>query len=112
LGNTLRASDARRLPRRHQQHERLDDRGPAFQDANGKRLGSIRIGPVPREQWDKVFSNRGHSTALLERKGTKTVPKGTRTILVVLQTTKRDGADSDAIADNIRLTLGAAPAKG
>jgi hypothetical protein len=84
----------------------------AFQDANGKRLGFIRIGPVPREEWDKVFSNRGHSTALLERKGTKNVPKGTRTILVVLQTIKRDGADSDAIADNISLTLGAALAKG
>lgn len=84
----------------------------AFQDAKGKRLGFIRIGPVPREEWDKVFSNRGHSTALLQRKGTKNVPKGTRSILVVLQTVKRDGADSDAIADNISLTLGAALAKG
>jgi hypothetical protein len=77
-----------------------------FHDASGKRLGLIRIGPVPREQWDKVFSNRGHSTALLERSGTKNVPKGTRSILVVLQTIKRDGANSDAIADNISLTLG------
>ncbi len=84
----------------------------AFQDAKGKRLGFIRIGPVPREEWDKVFSNRGHSTALLQRKGTKNVPKGTRSIRVVLQTVKRDGADSDAIADNISLTLGAALAKG
>ena len=41
-------------------------------------------------------------------KGTKNVPKGTRTILVVLQTVKNDGAYSDAIADNISLTLGPA----
>jgi hypothetical protein len=78
----------------------------AFRDANGKRLGFIRVGPVAPDEWDKVFSNRGHSTALIERKGTKNVPKGTRSIVVVLQTIKRDGAYSDAIADNISLTLG------
>ena len=33
-----------------------------FHDASGKRLGLIRIGPVPEKEWDKVFSNSGHST--------------------------------------------------
>jgi hypothetical protein len=80
----------------------------AFRDASGKRLGLIRIGPVVKAQFEKVFSNRGHSTALLERSGTKNVPKGTRTILVTLQGHKVDGAYCDAIADNISLTLGAA----
>ena len=46
---------------------------------------------------------------LIERTGTKNVPTGTRTIRVVLQTVENDGAYSDAIADNISLTLG--PAK-
>jgi hypothetical protein len=78
-----------------------------FQNASGKKLGLIRIGPVPKEQWDKVFSNRGHSTALLERSATKDVPKNTRTIAVTLSTVKLDGANSDAIADNISLKLDA-----
>lgn len=79
----------------------------AFRDASGKRLGLIRIGPVVKEQYGKVFSNRGHATALLQRSGTKNVPKNTRSILVTLNAVKRDGAYCDAIADNISLTLAA-----
>ena len=80
-----------------------------FQDDAGKRLGVLKIGPVVKAQYGKVFSNRGHATALLDRSAAKQVPKNTRSILVTLRTVKKDGAYSDAIADNISLTLGTWP---
>lgn len=81
----------------------------AFRDASGKRLGLIRIGPVVKAQRENKlpqFAGVHYPTMLLEQSGTKDVPKGTRTILVVLQTIRNEGADSDALADNISLTLG------
>jgi hypothetical protein len=66
--------------------------------ANGRRLGQALIGPV-------TPIDRGSRTSLLQRSVRGDVPRGTRTILVTVTMTRRDGAYNDGYADNLSLVL-------
>ncbi|KDN87402.1 hypothetical protein [Kitasatospora cheerisanensis] len=75
-----------------------------FLSGTGAALGTGRIGPVGA-------TDRGLSTALLQRTATGTLPAGTRSIGLALQLTReasRTGkAYNDAYADNLSLTISA-----
>lgn len=65
---------------------------------NGRGLGQAQIGPV-------TPSDRGSRTSLLQRSVRGDVPRGTRTIVVTVTMTRRDGAYNDGYADNLSLVL-------
>ena len=72
-----------------------------FLDAAGAELGSVRVGPVNRD-------DRKRLTVLLKRTAQANVPPNTRSIAVVI-TVKADGNGAhQAFVDNISLTLGKA----
>lgn len=70
-----------------------------FLDAAGAQLGSVRVGPVSRD-------DRKRLTVLLERTAQANVPKGTRGIAVVITITADGNGANHAFVDNISLTLG------
>lgn len=74
-----------------------------FYDAAATRLGSLRIGPVTRD-------DRSRLTTLLRRSGVKGVPIGTRRIDVVISVEVDNNGKNQAYVDNVSLTLAAAPA--
>lgn len=69
-----------------------------FLSASGKKLGTIRIGPVGADLRKTV-------TGMLKQKATSTVPAKTRVIRVVLAATRSGGAYNDGYADNLSLTI-------
>jgi hypothetical protein len=77
-----------------------------YLSATGTALGSLSIGPVtPAEREDH--------TTLLPRSASGLTPVGTRSIQVLMTSTRVEGAYNDGYADNLSLTLGApAPAAG
>jgi len=72
-----------------------------FLGASGASLGSARIGPVNRD-------DRKRLTVLLRRSAQANVPKGTRSIDVVIAVTVDNNGKNHAYVDNISLTLGKA----
>lgn len=72
-----------------------------FLDASGAPLGSVRIGPVNRD-------DRKRLTVLLRRSEQANIPKGTRSIGVVIAVTVDNNGKNHAYVDNISLTLGKA----
>lgn len=72
-----------------------------FLGDSGTRLGGAQIGPVNREE-------RNRLTTLLERSKTANVPKGTRRINVVMSVAVDNNGKNQAYADNLSLTLGKA----
>lgn len=72
-----------------------------FLDAAGTELGSVRVGPVTRD-------DRKRLTVLLERTAQANLPKGTRGISVVIVVTADGNGANHAFVDNISLTLGKA----
>ena len=76
----------------------------SFDGASGQ-LGQITIGPV-------TPAARHDQTSLVPVDASAAVPKGTRTIRVVIVMTKTDGAYNDAYADNISLTIIPPPVLG
>jgi hypothetical protein len=69
-----------------------------FLDADGVSLGAIGIGPVTEAQ-------RGGNTELLPRSTHTRLPAGTRTVQVVITSTRTDGEYDDGYSDNIALSL-------
>jgi hypothetical protein len=70
-----------------------------FLGADGASLGTLRIGPVTRDQ-------RARQTTLLKRSASAAVPKGTRTIAVVIvMFAPETGSKVHAYADNVSLEL-------
>jgi hypothetical protein len=67
-------------------------------------LGSIKIGPV-------TASDRGSRTILLPRSKARSVPPQTRSIRVIITAERSSGVYNDGYADNVALTLAAAPAR-
>lgn len=65
----------------------------------GKRLGSIRIGPVSA-------AARKLGTGLIKKTATGAVPSNTRTIRVALGANRTSGSYNDGYADNLSLTIG------
>lgn len=72
-----------------------------FLDATKRQLGVVRIGPVNRD-------DRKRLTVLLRRSAQANVPKGTRSIDVVIAVTVDNNGKNHAYVDNISLTLGKA----
>ncbi len=70
-----------------------------YLSAANAALGSLTIGPV-------TPAERKNETALLARTATGTVPAGTRSIQVLITSTRLEGEYNDGYADNISLTLG------
>ena len=71
-----------------------------FRSATGQKLGALKIGPVTAGQ-------RGNETKLLKREAAGMVPKGTRTVDVVLRAIRGVGGGyNDGYADNISFKLG------
>jgi hypothetical protein len=70
--------------------------------ASGASLGSLTIGPVTEGQ-------RGGQTTLLPQSATGAVPAGTRSIRVVMTSTRLEGTYNDGYGDNISLTLASTP---
>jgi hypothetical protein len=75
-----------------------------FRDGAGAALGApVAIGPV-------TAADRGGVTEFLARSASAAVPPGTRSIAVVIDGERTDGAYNDAYVDDVGLTLaGAAP---
>jgi hypothetical protein len=69
-----------------------------YLSASGGSLGSLSIGPVTEAE-------RKGETTLLPRSTTGTVPVGTRSIQVVMTSTRVEGAYDDGYGDNISLSL-------
>lgn len=73
-----------------------------FLDAAGAELGSVRIGPVNKDDQKRL-------TVLLKRTAQANLPPNTRSVAVVI-TVKADGNGANhAFVDNISLMLGKAP---
>lgn len=70
-----------------------------FLGASGALLGNTRIGPVNRD-------DRKRLTVLLRRSAQANVPKGTRSVDVVIAVTTDNNGKNHAYVDNISLTLG------
>lgn len=70
-----------------------------FVDVAGAPLGSVRIGPVTPDA-------RKRLTVLIKRSALANVPKGTRSIDVVIAVTSDNNGANGVFADNISLTLG------
>lgn len=71
-----------------------------FLSASGKKLGSVRIGPVTPEQ-------RKGETTLIPRSAQASVPRTTRTVAIQVRAVRTDGSYNDGYADNLSLTLAA-----
>lgn len=70
-----------------------------FLGANAAPLGTLRVGPVTRDQ-------RARQTTLLKRSASAPVPKGTRSIVIVITMfAPETGSKVHAYADNISLAL-------
>jgi hypothetical protein len=75
-----------------------------YLSAANASLGTLQIGPV-------TAAERKDETELLAKSATGTVPAGTRSIQVLITSTRVEGEYDDGYADNVSLTLGtAAPA--
>jgi hypothetical protein len=72
-----------------------------YLSAAGAALGTLTAGPVTE-------ADRNGQTTLLPRSAGGPIPAGTRSIGVVLTSTRTDGAYNDGYADNLSLTLGGA----
>ena len=70
----------------------------SFLSASGKRLGSVRIGPVRAAE-------RGSLTKMLQKSAAAPVPKTTRTVRVTLGASRTSGSYNDGYADNLSLTV-------
>ncbi|MGZ4384833.1 MAG: hypothetical protein ACXVY3_09555 [Gaiellaceae bacterium] len=70
----------------------------SFRAAGGASLGTMTIGPV-------TPADRGSVSKLLPRSTTASVPAGTRSVEIVLTSTRDSGAYNDGYFDNISLTL-------
>ncbi len=71
----------------------------SYLSATNERLGSLEIGPV-------TAAERKGETELIAKSATGTVPAGTRSIQVVITSTRIEGEYNDGYADNVSLTLG------
>ncbi|GAA2396185.1 hypothetical protein Cme02nite_64900 [Catellatospora methionotrophica] len=69
-----------------------------FKNSGGTSLGTAQIGPVSP-------ADRANVTGLLQRTTTGTVPVGTRTITVVVTSTRDSGTNNDGYFDNLSLVL-------
>jgi hypothetical protein len=70
-----------------------------FLGANAAPLGTLRVGPVTRDQ-------RARQTTLLKRSASAPVPKGTRSIAIVITMfAPETGSKVYAYVDNVSLTL-------
>jgi hypothetical protein len=69
-----------------------------FLSAAGGALSSTTIGPV-------TPADRGNTTKLLPRASSRPVPKGTRSIRVVVLASRSGGSYTDGYVDNVSLTL-------
>jgi hypothetical protein len=76
-----------------------------YLSAAGTSLGTLTIGPVSAEE-------RKDESTLLARTANGTAPAGTRSIQVVMTSTRLEGAYDDGYGDNIVLSLGAVEAFG
>jgi hypothetical protein len=74
-----------------------------FVAADGRTLASVSVGPVSA-------SDRGEETKLLPRSASVAVPAATRSVRLVITATRVEGNYNDGYADNVSLTLSAAPA--
>ena len=72
-----------------------------FLDAANTQLGSVRVGPVSRDDLKRL-------TGLLQRTAQVNLPKGTRGIAVVIAVSADGNGANHAFVDNISLTLGKA----
>lgn len=72
-----------------------------FLDAAGAQVGSVRVGPVSRD-------DRKRLTVLLQRTAQANLPKGTRGISVAIAVSAGGNGANHAYVDNISLTLGKA----
>ncbi len=72
-----------------------------FLDGAGAELGSVRVGPVNRD-------DRKRLTVLLKRTAQANLPRSTRSIAVVITINADGNGAHHAFVDNISLTLGAA----
>jgi hypothetical protein len=70
-----------------------------YLSATGAALGSLTIGPV-------TATERNDETELLPRSATGAIPAGTRSIQVVMTSTRLEGEYDDGYGDNVSLTLG------
>ncbi len=70
-----------------------------FLSQSGKRLGSMKVGPV-------TAAERKLATGLLKKSKVGVIPKTTRTIRVTLGANRTSGNYNDGYADNLSLTLG------
>jgi hypothetical protein len=70
-----------------------------FKGISGQVLGSASVGPVSAEE-------RHNQTGLLQRSANGVVPKGTRSVDLLLVLTREAGANNDGYADNLSLALG------
>ena len=70
-----------------------------FLDPSGKRLGSVKIGPV-------TAAARKLQTGVLKKTAARLIPRKTRTIRVVLGANRTAGSYNDGYADNLSLTIG------
>ena len=76
-----------------------------YLSAAGASLGSLTLGPV-------TAADRNDQTTLLPRTAAGTVPSGTRSISVVITSTRDDGSYNDGYADNVLLSLGTGGGSG
>jgi hypothetical protein len=71
-----------------------------FLSEAGKKLGTLKIGPV-------TAAEREETTALIQKSASKPVPKKTRSIQVKLAAKRLIPSYNDGYADNVSLTLAA-----
>lgn len=71
--------------------------------------GRVRLGDFSLDSVSEV--ERNGQTGFMSASGSGLVPKGTRGIVVLMTAGYREGPSNDAYADNLALTLGAAPPK-
>lgn len=70
-----------------------------FEDATGTPLGTATIGPVTE-------TDRMGTTGFLQETMDGSVPKGTRSVDVLLTMIRTDGANNDGYADDLSLVFG------
>ncbi|WP_052441483.1 RICIN domain-containing protein [Streptacidiphilus anmyonensis] len=71
-----------------------------YRDASGSSLGTASIGPVSA-------TDRADTTEFLQRSSTTTVPAGTRSVVTTVDFSLTSGTNSEAMADDLSLTLDA-----
>jgi hypothetical protein len=69
-----------------------------FQDASASTVGTGLIGPV-------VAADRNNVTSFLQRSSSGNVPKGARSVVVVVSMVRTDGAANDGYADDLSLVF-------